>query len=106
MSNRDSLGEGRRNLLTEGALAIGARWAQGFCEEMRLSGRPVAGGWPGTLPEARARVVAYFGRELARRRLPLLTPDEVGWTTHTTYQKAKRDWLAMPMPRRQPTRDR
>jgi hypothetical protein len=89
--------EDRRLLLNDGALAIGTTWAKGWCEDMKRDGRPIAGGWPGTMPEARARVAAYFGAELARRRLPLLTEDETRWAARATYQKAKRDWLAMPM---------
>ncbi len=89
--------EARRLLLTEGALTLGTRWARFWCDEMRRDGRPISGGWPGTVPEARARVAAYFGPELARRRMAQLTADELALAARATYQKAKRDWLATPM---------
>jgi hypothetical protein len=92
--------------LLEAALAIGARWAESFCDELRRDGRAVAGGWPGTSAEARARVTLYLGLELARRHMPLLTSDEVGWAARITYQKAKQDWLATPPSRAQSKRPR
>ena len=91
--------EERRDLLAEGALVLGQKWVQLWCDDLRREGRPVAGGWPGTLPEARARAAAYFGHEFARRRIPLLTADELGWVARATYDKAKREWLSMPMPK-------
>lgn len=90
--------DARRALLAAGAIVIGERWAEAWREDMRKEGRPVSGGWPGTLPEARARVTAYFGSELARRRLSVLTQDEIGWTARQTYDYAKRDWLGSAIP--------
>ena len=84
----------RQAVLNDGALAVGALWARTWREEMRKEGRVIAGGWPGTVPEARARVTAYFETELARRRMASISAAEVQWTVATTYQKAKRDWLA------------
>ena len=85
--------EDRRLMLSDGALSIGAEWAHGWREAMRREGRAIAGGWPGTLPEARARVAAYFGAELARRRMPVMTTDELQVAVAATYEKARRDWL-------------
>ena len=92
MSEKLTVGA-RRALLTEASLAIGEGWARTFRDELRSEGRSATGGWPGTLPEARARVWAFFGAELTKRNLPLLTREELGWTAHATYDKAKRDWL-------------
>ena len=80
-------------MLTAGAVAVGALWAETWRNTMRQEGRAIAGGWPGTLPEARARVTAYFGNELPKRKLPLISPEEVLWTAAAAYQKAKKDWL-------------
>ncbi|MEO8877148.1 MAG: hypothetical protein ABI461_16260 [Polyangiaceae bacterium] len=85
--------EDRRAMLSDGALSIGAEWAHGWREAMRREGRAIAGGWPGTLPEARARVAAYFGAELAKRRMPVMTTDELQVAVAATYEKARRDWL-------------
>ncbi|MEO9231997.1 MAG: hypothetical protein ABI421_01580 [Polyangiaceae bacterium] len=85
--------EDRRAMLTDGAISVGAQWASGWREAMRREGRAIAGGWPGTLPEARARVAAYFGAELARRRMPVMTTDELQVAVAATYEKARRDWL-------------
>jgi hypothetical protein len=79
----------------EGAATIGTRWAKGWFEEMRKDGRPIEGGWPGTLPEALARVAAYFELELARHGMPLLTLDETSAIARAAYQQAKREWLSM-----------
>jgi hypothetical protein len=35
----------------------GTSWAMGWADALLLEGRAVAGGWPGTMSEARARVV-------------------------------------------------
>ncbi len=85
--------EDRRVMLNDGAITVGAEWAHGWREAMRREGRAIAGGWPGTLPEARARVAAYFGAELARRRMPVMTTDELQVAVAATYEKARRDWL-------------
>lgn len=87
-----SAAESRRALLNDGAVEIGARWAQVWCDDMRREGRLVAGGWPGTLPEARARVSAHFDQELRRRGMRLLNHEELEWVTHEAYKSAKRVW--------------
>ena len=92
--------EDRQALFTEASLGLGERWAESWREDLRREGRPVEGGWPGTLPEARARVSAYFGRELVQRGWSLLTADELGSVAHTTYEQARRVWLAMSLSRR------
>jgi hypothetical protein len=56
-------------------------------------GRLVVGGWPGTLAEARARIQGHLGGELARRRMPALSIEELAAATSATYQQAKKDWL-------------
>ena len=58
----------------------------------------MAGGWPGTLPEAKARVATYFERELARLEMVQLTADELASATRIAYDKAKHDWLRAQVP--------
>jgi hypothetical protein len=85
--------EDRRALLSERPVALGAYWAKVWCEEMQREGRAIDGGWPGTLPEARARVRAVLDPELTRRKMPLLTLDELVAATRAAYEEARREWL-------------
>lgn len=82
--------------LAEAARGVGERWAQGWRSELQGQGRAAAGGWPGTLGEARARVMAFFAEELDGEEQ--LTPDELGWATKAAYASARRDWLARAEP--------
>lgn len=84
----------RKALLTDLPIKIGTGWAEGWREEMIKQGRPIAGGWPGTIGEARARVAAHFERELRRRKMALLTSDELAAATRAAFGQARRDWLA------------
>ncbi|MFO0565304.1 MAG: hypothetical protein U0263_06555 [Polyangiaceae bacterium] len=66
--------------------AIGLEWAEARIHAFVTEGRPIAGGWPGTLSEARTRVDASAGarggdsdREAMARR---------------TYMVAKARWLS------------
>ena len=83
----------RSAFLSEGATLIGTRWARGWCEEMRRTGRAVEGGWPGTLPEARMRVAEYFRVEFARQHWSELDAAELALATRCAYEQAKRDWF-------------
>jgi hypothetical protein len=96
----------REELLAEGARLVAERWAQGWRDQLEREGRAVEGGWPGTIQEARARTTAYFVVELARRRLPSLSNDELTCTARATYDRARRDWLAKPAAGRRARRGR
>ena len=95
--------EERKILVHESAVALGAKWARSWCDTMRGEGRPVAGGWPGTVAEARARVAAFFRGELAKRGLPRLTIDELSWASKEAYASARHDWHALCAPPRRRT---
>lgn len=84
--------EARRALLRDGALLTGASWARGVCDAVRREGRPIAGGWPGTMPEARARIRAYFEAELSRKGFEGISVEEVQFASSLAYQRAKHDW--------------
>lgn len=91
----------RAALLQEGALAIGALWAKTWCERMRREGRELAGGWPGTVDEARHRVRVHFAGKLACSGMEELRADELTLATRAVYASAKRNWLnAQSVPRR------
>lgn len=83
----------RREILQRVPLSLGSTWAASVCETMRREGRVIAGGWPGTLLEARGRVWQQVNAELARHRLPVLTEGELTQATDHAYAQAKRDWL-------------
>jgi hypothetical protein len=82
----------RRTTLERAAVATGAAWAASFMDDLKKQGRPVAGGWPGTLSEARARIVARMSVDLGRRYQ--LSPDELELMTRTAYLHAKGRWQA------------
>jgi hypothetical protein len=90
---RGPLGVQRRALLAERPPALGTGWAGDWCKQMRLESRVVTGGWPGTLPEARARVLEHIDAELRRQGMPLLTTVEIAAATTTTYERARGEWL-------------
>jgi hypothetical protein len=68
--------------------AAGKAWAIGFAEALGREGRSVAGGFPGTISEARARVVqCVAGRPRA------ITQTELDALTRRAYDVARRFWL-------------
>lgn len=90
---RPSRSDQRQALLNDEPLLVGSSWAKVCCDSMLTDGRLVVGGWPGTLPEARARIQGHLDGELARRRMPALSVVELTAATSATYQQAKKDWL-------------
>ena len=86
---------GRGELLDEFGVTLGVRWARTLGEEMLRERRLVAGGFPGTIPEARWRVERYLGAELARRKWSPLLPHELSSTVSVTYARARREWLLL-----------
>jgi hypothetical protein len=96
----------RDTLLSRAPLEIGALWAEVSQLEILRQGRPVEGGWPGTLSEARARILAYLDRELTLRKMPLLNIEELLAATHATYAQARRDWLSAQVGEKQRRRRR
>jgi hypothetical protein len=83
----------RQALLCEAPASLGAAWARVLCEMMQAQGRPIEGGWPGTISEARARVHSHIDRALVGRGLPWMTEEELATATSAAYSRAKRDWL-------------
>jgi hypothetical protein len=79
----------RRLLLEQAAVAAAEAWA-GLCmHTLRAEGRAVAGGWPGTMSEAR-------GWARAKLAVKGMTPthDELEWLVRTTYALARDTWRA------------
>ncbi|HET9626764.1 MAG TPA: hypothetical protein VFP84_35620 [Kofleriaceae bacterium] len=46
------------------ATAVGVAWARGLVREFRAAERDIVGGWPGTMSEARLRVLVRLQRKL------------------------------------------
>jgi hypothetical protein len=85
----------RGKLLGECAVALGTSWVRSLSETMLRERRVVAGGFPGTIPEARWRVARYVGAELERRALSPLRPDEASTAVDAAYACARREWLLL-----------
>ena len=84
--------ERRSRLIQNRLQQVGATWVRDFCEDAVRSGRRLEGGWPGTVPEARMRVLRELTQELAAERLLPLSHEELVAATATAYERAKRDW--------------
>lgn len=84
--------ERRRRLIEERPPALGVTWAADACDDVAQSGRRVEGGWPGTVPEARMRVIRDLARELAAHGLAPLSQGELTTATATVYDRARREW--------------
>lgn len=80
-------------ILGEQSELLGENWARGWFQTLQTEGRAVAGGWPGTVQEARYRARTHCDRELTRCGLPPLNSEELLTATAATYERAKRDWL-------------
>lgn len=65
----------------------GHSWAASALSKMASEGRAVVGGWPHTLPEARARIVTALGR---RTDVDRATSEELA---RAAYGFARTHWL-------------
>jgi len=83
--------------LSDLAVAAGEAWASWWVDELRRSGRPMAGGWPGTISEARARVL---DRLRERGAGTLGGAVDLPALARTAYGAARASWLAHAHPDR------
>jgi hypothetical protein len=58
-----------RDFLAERASQIGAAWAEEYVRDLQAHARAPVGAWPGTMSEARRRVVTQLAIVLAPERL-------------------------------------
>lgn len=65
---------------------IGEAWAHEYVSELQAQARPPAGGWPGTMGEARHRILTHIATSLDRERLNELA--------RVANLAAKRGWRA------------
>jgi hypothetical protein len=83
----------RRVVLEQGPITVGTAWARAVCDGISEEGRAIAGGWPGTLVEARARISSRLHDELLKRGMKALEPEELEHAVNATYARAKQEWL-------------
>ena len=84
--------------LHRAARDAGAGWAKWWCERLRREGRTVAGGFPGTLPEARSRVLQQLAAESAAAAADAMSPAELDVLARAAYVEAKNVWRASAVP--------
>jgi len=96
LAHRESLESGadaaRQDFLEQRASALGRTWADQWRQDLHGEGRLAAGGWPGTVPEARGHVLRGLPAEMARRNMPALTDAEREVAVRTVYASARDDW--------------
>ncbi|PIE05846.1 MAG: hypothetical protein CSA75_02625 [Sorangium cellulosum] len=84
----------RRVLVEQTATNAGEVWAGWWRKELVRQGRAAAGGWPGTLSEARAKVLETVLPEMRKRGMGELSFDEQELAAKTLYATARRRWLS------------
>jgi hypothetical protein len=82
----------RTVMLERLAVSEGQTWATLTREQVHSEQRRAAGGWPGTLSEARARV-AFMVPNLAERGLRPMTTGEREHAAKVIYATARSAWL-------------
>jgi hypothetical protein len=82
----------RRAFIEETANALGRTWAEGRRAELHREGRPAAGGWPGTLREARSCVERELSHKLQGHRMTAITTNERETAARATYASARSEW--------------
>lgn len=75
--------------LRQAAEDEGMEWARQRLASLQLAGRNAAGGWPGTMSEARLRIDTRLGVSFHR-----LSAAESGEVVRVTYRAAQKYWIA------------
>jgi hypothetical protein len=88
--------DARRTLLKETAEIVGQRWFATWRADLLKEGRHIEGGWPGTMPEARALVAAPLASAFTQRRLIAVSNEELVFAARAAYDEARRAWLTSP----------
>jgi hypothetical protein len=91
-ANDPSADEKRVRLLKENPAVVGANWAVQYLEVVRESGRQIEGGWPGTVAEARMRVLSALPQTLLSLGFQPLNHEELVAATAIAYAEARRSW--------------
>ena len=83
-----------RDFLAERASQIGQAWAHEYVRDLQTHERAPVGAWPGTMSEARRRVVTQLVTKLAI----VLAPERLDELARVTNLAAKRGWQAVCEP--------
>ncbi len=94
----EAAGSTRRALLERAAADAGEEWARTRIAELRAERRVAAGGWPGTLREARAMSRAFVLRPFAAQSLSPPTAEELELAARKAYACARSAWQARAEP--------
>lgn len=86
--------DARRALVEQVANSAGELWASWWRAELERQGRAVAGGWPGTLSEARARVLEAVLPEVRKLGMREMSFEERELAAKILYATARRRWLS------------
>ena len=78
--------------------ALGEAWANDVANALRAQTRGLVGAWPGTLREARARVL--LGLPAARQ--PSFDSEALATLSRAVYEAARRCWDAISEPDLEP----
>lgn len=82
----------RRAFIEQSAVALGQTWAARWRQDLQREGRPAAGGWPGTLREARIYVERALFLEMKGRKMAAITGEEREIAARAAYASARSDW--------------
>jgi hypothetical protein len=80
-------------LLHERAINAGQLWAQDVHAALRDQGRALDGGWPGTVSEARSKIIRELDRELGMDQVLAISHEELEVAVRTTFARARQGWL-------------
>ena len=96
-------------ILLPQAAAIGEAWARECADDLRAQKRGVVGAWPGTIREARSRVLLGVVRQAAARSASAGAPKNNALDTETlqllartAYDAARRSWHVISEPDLEP----
>ena len=84
----------RHVLLERCAQGEGSLWARETLDGIHAQLRSAAGGWPGTVSEARARMARYVLPALVRQGLAGATESEREQGARCLYHSARAQWIA------------
>lgn len=87
-----------QSLLGERARCEGERWANEMMTRLRGESRRAAGGWPGTVSEARARVELHLLPGLGREGSLALSRADREDAAQRVYRSARELWARMRDP--------
>ncbi|WP_437955455.1 hypothetical protein WME76_28590 [Sorangium sp. So ce119] len=82
----------RQQFIEQSATTLGQAWAKRWRQDLHREGRPAAGGWPGTLREARTQVEITLPTEMLHRKMAAITGVERELAARTAYASARNEW--------------